>query len=136
MKSDHVKAIVSFEPGSSFVFPEGEVPDDMPSSFDTIKGVPVPLADFEKLTKFPIVIYYGDNIPESPSDIPGQDSCRIRLAVARKFAETINRHGGDASIVHLPEVGIRGNTHFAFFDLNNVQIADLVSKWLSEKKLD
>ncbi len=136
MKSEHVKAIVSFEPGSSFVFPEGEVPADMPSSFDTIKGVSVPLADFEKLTKFPIVIYYGDNIPDAPSDLPGQDSWRVRLAMARQFAATINKHGGDASVVHLPEVGIRGNTHFAFSDLNNVQIADLVTKWLSEKKLD
>jgi len=38
--------------------------------------------------------------------------------------------------VHLPEIGIRGNTHFIFADLNNVEIADLVSKFLAEKKLD
>jgi hypothetical protein len=38
--------------------------------------------------------------------------------------------------VHLPEIGIKGNTHFPFADLNNVQIADLVSKFLAEKRLD
>jgi hypothetical protein len=34
------------------------------------------------------------------------------------------------------EIGIRGNTHFPFSDLNNLQVADLMSKFLSEKKLD
>ena len=39
-------------------------------------------------------------------------------------------------VVHLPEVGIHGNTHFPFSDLNNVQIADLVSEWLKGKGFD
>jgi hypothetical protein len=38
--------------------------------------------------------------------------------------------------VHLPERGIDGNTHFPFSDLNNVQIADEVSTFLSDKGLD
>jgi len=38
--------------------------------------------------------------------------------------------------MHLPDIGIRGNTHFAFSDLNNIQIADLVSKFLARKHLD
>ncbi|WGD32250.1 hypothetical protein AncyloWKF20_10695 [Ancylobacter sp. WKF20] len=50
MKSGNVKAIVAFEPGSGFVFPEGEVPAPIPTSFDTIQGVPVPLSDFLALT--------------------------------------------------------------------------------------
>jgi len=40
------------------------------------------------------------------------------------------------TIVHLPEKGIMGNTHFPFSDLNNVQIADELSSWLKQKKLD
>jgi hypothetical protein len=39
-------------------------------------------------------------------------------------------------VVHLPEIGIKGNTHFAFSDLNNIEIADQVSKFLAEKGLD
>lgn len=65
-----------------------------------------------KLTRIPIVIYYGDFIPKEPMTNPGQDGWRVRLAMARLWAETINRHGGDAQVVHLPEIGIRGNTHF------------------------
>jgi hypothetical protein len=39
-------------------------------------------------------------------------------------------------VVHLPELGIKGNTHFPFSDLNNVQIADQVSTFLAGKSLD
>ena len=38
--------------------------------------------------------------------------------------------------VHLPGIGIRGNTHFPFSDLNNLEIADLMSRFLSDKGLD
>jgi hypothetical protein len=56
--------------------------------------------------------------------------------MARRWRAVVNRHGGDVTVVHLPEVGIRGNTHFPMSDTNNLQIADQVSKFLSAKKLD
>ena len=94
------------------------------------------MADFMKLTKIPIIIYYGDFIPKEPMANPGQDGWRVRLDMAKRWAETINRHGGDAKVVHLPDIGISGNTHFPFSDLNNVQIAELMSEFLAEKHLD
>jgi hypothetical protein len=136
MKSANVRAIVSYEPGSGFVFPEGEVPPPMASATGPLEGIAVPKTEFAKLTRIPIVVYYGDNIPEEPSKNFGEDNWRVRLAMARLWTEAINRHGGDATLVHLPKIGIRGNTHFAFSDLNNVEIADLMSKFLAEKRLD
>lgn len=136
MKNPNIKAIVAFEPGSNFVFAEGEVPNDMPSSSDTLKGVAVPTSEFMKLTKIPIIVFYGDNIPAQPTTIPTQDAWRVRLAMAKLWVDAINKRGGDARLVHLPEIGIRGNTHFPFSDLNNVEVADQVSKFLTEKKLD
>ncbi len=136
LKTPNVRGIGSYEPGSGFLFPEGEVPEPLPSSGGTLSGVGVPLAEFKKLTRIPIIIYYGDFIPDKPSDNPGQDGWRVRLEMARKWRDAVNRHGGDVTVVHLPEVGIRGNTHFPFSDLNNVQVADLMSKFLTEKKLD
>ena len=138
MKTDKVKGIVAFEPGSGFVFPEGEVPAPLEttSPFGALKGVPVPMSDFKKLTKMPIVIYYGDNIPTQPTNDWNLDNWRIRLQMARMWVDTVNKHGGDATLVHLPEIGIKGNTHFPFSDLNNVQIADLMQNWLHEKGLD
>jgi hypothetical protein len=136
IKNRNVKAIVSFEPGSSFIFPEGEVPAPIPSAFDTVEGAAGPMSQFMALTRIPILIFYGDNIPDQPTDMPAQDSWRARLHMARLWRETVNKHGGDVTVVHLPEIGIKGNTHFPFSDLNNVQIADLVSKYLAEKDLD
>jgi hypothetical protein len=40
------------------------------------------------------------------------------------------------TVVHLPEIGIKGNTHFAMSDLNNAQVADLAFKFLTEITLD
>jgi hypothetical protein len=94
------------------------------------------MAEFMKLTKIPTIIFYGDFIPEKPSDNPGQDGWRVRLEMARKWRDTVNGHGGDVTVVHRPEVGIHGNTHFPFSDLNNKRVADLMSKFLKEKGLD
>ncbi|KAB0569289.1 alpha/beta hydrolase [Brucella pituitosa] len=136
IKSQNVKGIVALEPGSGFIFPEGELPPEMPSAAGTLKPDAVPLADFEKLTRIPIIIYYGDNFPVEPTTERGQDNWRVRLAMAKVWVEAINKRGGDARLVHLPDIGIRGNTHFLMSDLNNAEIADQISKFLTEKKLD
>jgi pimeloyl-ACP methyl ester carboxylesterase len=136
IKNPKVQAIASYEPGSGFVFPEGEVPPPQESSAGMLEAVGVPLADFMRLTKIPIIIYYGDYIPDEPNPNPGQDMWRARLAMARLWCDAVNRNGGDVTVVHLPEVGITGNTHFPFSDLNNLEIADLLSAWLKEKGLD
>ncbi len=101
MKNNKVKAIVAFEPGSGFVFPEKELPAPMPSAFDTLKGEPVPMEQFMALTKIPILIIYGDNIPDKPVAMPAQDSWRVRLAMARKWRDVVNKHGGDGLLCSL-----------------------------------
>jgi hypothetical protein len=136
IKNRNVRAIVSFEPGSDFIFPEGEAPPSITFAGRVLSGVTVPMPEFMLLTKIPIVMFYGDNIPEKPSANPGQEQWRIFLEMARKWRDAVNGHGGNVTLVHLPEIGIRGNTHFPMSDTNNLQIADQMSKFLSEKKLD
>lgn len=135
IKNEKIRGVVAYEPGSNFVFPPSEVPSEKSSSGGTLKGLEIPLSDFLKLTKIPIIIYYGDNIPQTPSTHPGQDQWRIRLEMARLWADVVNRHGGDATVVHLPQIGIYGNTHFPFSDLNNKEIAKLMSDFLDRKNL-
>ncbi|MBQ7475975.1 MAG: alpha/beta fold hydrolase [Selenomonadaceae bacterium] len=137
-RTDNVKAIVAFEPGGTpFVFPEGEVPEAEKATFEMLgaSAMAVPLKDFMKLTKIPIVLYYGDNIKKS-SELVGPDKWYTELDMAKKFVATINRHGGDATLVELPKVGLKGNTHFLMGDLNNKELADLVEQWLKSKGLD
>lgn len=142
LKSDKVAAIVSYEPGQ-VVFPEGEVPPPILRSDGAllVPGRAVPLAEFKKLTRFPIQIVWGDFIPAALDPVNvGQrltlDSRRINLLRSKLFVEAVNRHGGDAENLVLPEIGITGNTHFPMLDVNNVQIADLLSEYLSKKGLD
>lgn len=136
VKSRNVRAIVAYEPGSNFIFPNSEVPPPIPNSAGLLEAIGVPLSEFMKLTKIPIIIFYGDNIPEKPIANFGQDQWRVRLAMARLWRDSVNRHGGDVTVVHLPETGIYGNTHFPFSDLNNLEIADLMYKFLEKKGLN
>ena len=138
MQSPHVKGIAAYEPGSGFPFPKGEVPEpiDNTSFFGPMTANEVPLEDFEKLTKFPIVIYYGDFISKTPSTHPHNDYWRAAALMADEFVAAVNRHGGDAKVVHLPDLGIKGNSHFPFAEKNNADVARVLKAWLEEKGLD
>ncbi len=138
INDSNLQGIVSFEPYSGFIFPKGEKPDDISSSglFGPLKAKEVSTDEFMKLTKMPILIYYGDNIAEVPSKEWNKDHWRSGLLMAQKFVDTINKYGGKATLVHLPKVGIYGNTHFPFSDLNNQIIADHMHHWLSTNQLN
>jgi hypothetical protein len=125
MKSDNIVGIVAYE-NVGYVYPEGEAPDVEAGPFGPIE---VPVADFRKLTRIPLQMVWGDNTDRS-------DRYRPTVAESRRFVELVNRYGGKAEFLLLPEAGLRGNTHIPFADLNNVAVADLLSKYLREHSLD
>lgn len=138
LRTDKVKAIVAYEPGGTeFVFPETDMPKIIKAKFELLSAtaMAVPLEEFKKLTKIPIVLYYGDYIKVG-SDNPGEDKWGTEFEMAKQFVATINKYGGDATLVHLPEIGIKGNSHFLIQEKNNQQLADLMEQWLKEKGLD
>ena len=136
VQSDKITAVVAYEPGN-YLFPEDEVPEAMPSRTGTLQGVGVPMDEFMKLTEKPIVIYFGDYIPEADeiSDDLGAENWRVRQALGEQFVAAVNSYGGDATLVKLPELGIYGNTHFLFAELNNAELADLLVDWMTEREL-
>ena len=136
IRNPEVRGIVALEPGSGFVCPEDAMPAPMPSAAGALAPEPVPAEDFARLTRIPIVIYYGDNIPDAPTRERGKDNWRVRLDMAELWVAAINARGGDATLVHLPDEGITGGTHFLMSDLNNSRIADHIAAWLSTKNLD
>lgn len=136
LENKNIKAIVSFEPGSNFIFPKGEAPKPISYLGGALKAREVSLDDFKQLTEIPIVMFYGDNIPAETSEKPGEDQWRASLEMAKRWKEVVNEHGGDVTLIHLPEHGIKGNTHFPMSDLNNKTIADLMADWLSEKRIN
>lgn len=48
------------------------------------------------------------------------------------FSESYNAAGGNSTVVDLPKIGITGNDHFMFQDLNNDVIADHIEKWIQD----
>jgi pimeloyl-ACP methyl ester carboxylesterase len=115
LKTGNVRGIVAYEPGSGFLFPEGEVPETLPSSGGALAATGVPMAQFMKLTKIPIIVFYGDFIPERPSDNParmdGEYGSDGQVAGHRQPSQWRCGH-----CVHLPEVGVQ-NTHFPFSEI-------------------
>lgn len=134
MQNADVRGVAAYEPGG-YVFPEGEVPPKIDGLTGGTEGIPVPMEQFKRLTKIPIVLYFGDYIPELPSKNLGDENWRVRLQMGRKFVDCVNRHGGNATLVELPKIGIRGNTHFLMQERNNEALADLFVQWLRKNHL-
>lgn len=137
LNTDKIKGIVNYE-GVQYVFPEGEAPPPI-----MVPQIEVSMEEFKKLTEFPIQVVFGDNIPQGPPQGPpgpgtniALEAWRMIFIVAQQFVDKVNEHGGDAELVYLPARGITGNTHFPFSDLNNTEIAELMSEFLTEKGLD
>ena len=140
--SDKVKAVVAIEPGGLFMFPEGEVPEDIPTNYTPVRAQGVSAEKFAKLIDQPtrtaagsLIIYFGDYIPDEPVEIPSRDYWRGVRAMAVKFAECVNAHGGDCTVIDLPKIGITGNEHFIFQDKNNDVVAGHIEDWLKSKGL-
>lgn len=133
-RSPNVKAIVSYEPG--YVFSKNDMPPPVPLHHGEMPaGAPVSAAEFANLARIPIQVVFGDNIPTSPvPDLPA-DGRRAQIVAGRMFAERLNRIGGRAEFQLLPDVGLRGNSHFMFSDLNNVQVAEQLSAFLARHGL-
>lgn len=128
IQNEKVKSIIAIEPGA-FSFPEGKVPVGN-------RGGSIPMNQFMKLTRIPILIYYGDFIPKEKTTAYSQNFWREVLISAKEWTKLVNESGGDVTVIHLPDIGINGNTHFIMSDLNNIEITDHIQKWLKEKKLN
>jgi hypothetical protein len=125
IESDNIKGIVMYE-NVGYVFPQGELPAGFEQSgFGPIE---VPLEDFRKLTRIPLQAVWGDNVDKS-------ENYSARLEQTRRFVEIVNKYGGNAEILMLRDAGLTGNTHIPFADMNNVAVADLLSKFLEAEGL-
>lgn len=111
--TDHIAAIVAIEPGMA---PEVGSEDYT--------------AMLEK--EIPVVFYYGDYIGEEFTDIPAAGMWAMMASSADTFAEAYTAAGLTSTVIHLPEEGITGNSHFMFQELNNDVIADHVENWIQE----
>jgi hypothetical protein len=73
----------------------------------------------------PILLLWGDYVDLSPRWAP-------RLEACRGFVAAVQKAGGKAELVVLPEIGIKGNSHMLMQDNNSLEIADWLSAWIDE----
>ena len=77
--------------------------------------------------KVPFISVWGDNSVGAKS-VNG-DKRRNGCVQA---ASLIKGAGGNATFLLLPEAGIMGNSHMMMMDRNNLQVASLIRKWLTD----
>jgi hypothetical protein len=138
IRNDLVTGIVAYEP-SAFVFSENDQPKDIPTTSERVRSITRPILvapeDFMQLARIPIQLVYGDNIGDIPSENLGIELWRVNLQRAKQFQAAMARVGGSAELLELPTIGVTGNTHFAFSDTNNVEIAELFVEFLEAANL-
>lgn len=79
------------------------------------------------LAEIPTLVIFGDHL----ADVPSVATLWIEsLHGCQQFVDQINAAGGDATMLHLPAAGVFGNSHMLMQDKNNLQVADLILKWI------
>lgn len=87
-----------------------------------------------KLAKVPTVIIFGDYLknPTNFTDITWQD----RFDDCSVYVDRIKAAGGKVEMIHIPNLGVRGNSHMLMHDRNSLQIADVILDWVGKHALD
>lgn len=89
----------------------------------------LPTAKISLLAKIPILVMFGDHL----SDVRGGPAnWNMSFDSCKTFIKQVNDAHGDAEMMHLPEMGIHGNSHMLMQDKNNLQLADLILGWIDK----
>jgi pimeloyl-ACP methyl ester carboxylesterase len=76
----------------------------------------------------PFVSVWGDNSVGAKNTVNGDK----RREGCVQAANAIRSAGGRASVLMLPDIGMRGNSHMLMMDRNNREIADVLRKWIED----
>jgi len=84
------------------------------------------------LAKIPLLMVFADHLDTpTPPGFTGV-SRAIEFLNAQTQVREINNAGGDATMLHLPDAGLHGNSHMMMQDRNNLRVADLILAWIHE----
>jgi DNA-binding CsgD family transcriptional regulator len=80
------------------------------------------------LAKIPILVMFGDHL----GDVQGFNNWPMSFDSCNTFVKQVTDAGGDAQMMSLPKMGIKGNSHMLMQDKNNLQLADLILSWIDK----
>jgi pimeloyl-ACP methyl ester carboxylesterase len=83
-----------------------------------------------KLAKIPTLVMFGDHLNDMPAG--GIANWGTSFDSCNAYVAAVNKAGGDAEMMHLPALGIKGNSHMLMQDRNSDQLADLVIAWIDK----
>jgi len=86
------------------------------------------------IAKIPTLVMFGDHLNDVQG---GPANWASSLESCNKFVQKVKDQGGDAEMMYLPKMGIKGNSHMLMQDRNSDQLADLILTWIDghvEKK--
>ena len=115
-------------------FPEQAALAD-PSAIPNIKGLisiempcpELPPAQIATLAKIPTLVMFGDHLDMQGG---GPANWSASYESCQQFVQQVKDKGGDAEMMYLPKLGIKGNSHMLMQDRNNLQLADLILTWI------
>jgi hypothetical protein len=89
-------------------------------------------AQIAVLARIPTLIMFGDHLGDVALTFmrSGSWTWADMLARCNAFIDQLKKAGGDAEMMHLPKLGIKGNSHMLMQDRNSDQLADLVIAWI------
>jgi pimeloyl-ACP methyl ester carboxylesterase len=81
------------------------------------------------LAKIPTLVMFGDHLGDVKG---GPANWATSFESCEKYVAQIKAAGGDAEMMYLPKMGIKGNSHMLMQDRNSLQLADLILKWIDQ----
>ena len=81
------------------------------------------------LAKIPSLFMFGDHLGDVGG---GPANWAQSFASCNTLVGQLKKAGGDAEMMHLPAMGIKGNSHMLMQDRNSDQLAELVIGWIDK----
>jgi len=121
--------VLAHSQGGAFAFKVAEQRPDKVKALVAVESATAGnVSKAAALKSTPVFMLFGDYVDQHP-----------RWATFKKidleYADAVRAGGGSVDVVNLPEIGIKGNSHMLMMDRNNVEIAEVIHKWLAGKGL-
>jgi pimeloyl-ACP methyl ester carboxylesterase len=81
--------------------------------------------DRAAFVRIPFLTVFGDFFGATSGDWPA------RMAECIDTVKRTKAAGGTGENIYLPEAGVRGNSHMLMLDTNNLEVADIILRWLA-----
>jgi pimeloyl-ACP methyl ester carboxylesterase len=103
-----------------------------PSGIRAMISIEMPCPDLSAdqiatLAKIPTLVMFGDHLGDVQG---GPANWAQSLESCNAYVKKVKDAGGDAVMMHLPQMGIKGNSHMLMQDRNSLQLADLIVDWI------